>query len=120
MEKNIAILQKLYELTKSREKKWSPTNIIDQYAINIGKGKITIDYNRPSEIGIPNPFATDYDYRVIFYNENGTAVDKLEMNALNISKPEYKLLASLWKEVEDSYHGKQETIDSMLEELGIS
>ena len=120
MEKCVAILQKLYELTKNREKKWSPTNIIDQYSIVLGKGKVTIDYNRPDEIGISNPFQPTYAYRAVFYNDKGTSVDKLEVNTLDLNKTEYKLLANLWKEVDDSYHGKKETIDSMLEELGIS
>lgn len=120
MEKCVSILQKLYELTKSREKKWSPTNIIDQYSIILGKGKITLDFNRPSESIMPNPFAPDYDYRAMFYNDKGTVIDKLEVTSFDVDKAEYILLANLWKEVEDSYHGKKETIDSMLEELGIS
>lgn len=120
MEKSVAILQKLYELTKSREKKWSPTNIIDQYSINVGKGKITLEYNRPSVSMISNPFAPDYDYRAVFYNEKGVIVDKLEMTPMDVSEAGYKLMADLWNEVEDSYHGKKETIDSMMEDLGIS
>ena len=118
MDKRISILKELLERTKKREVNWTPTNIIDQYSLELGTGKIALDYNRPKE-GYANPFAPDYEYLATFYNNKGTVIESISAEVVDKDDEVYNLLDNLWTEIEDAYLGRNETLNSMMDALGL-
>lgn len=119
MEKNIIILQHLLERTKKRESEWTPTNLLDQFSINIGTGKIVIEYDRPKGQPSFTVFEADYDYRATFYNKKDLVIDSVIAKKGSKGSPTYQILEDLWNEIEDANLGKKETLDSMMKALGL-
>lgn len=120
MDKCIAILTELLRRTKNRETNWGPTNIVDQYSLDIGSGKVVIDYNRPT-VGVSlNPFIPKWDYKATFFNKKGTEIENVSVKDTNKGSDLYKLFEELWNEIEDAYLGRNETLDSMMDALGLS
>ena len=119
MDKRIAILKELLERTKKRKANWIPTNIVDQYSLELGSGKIALDYNRPQE-GYAAPYVPDYEYLATFYNSKGTVIESISVDFGDKDNEIYNLLNNLWNEIEDAYLGKNETLDSMMVALGLS
>lgn len=120
MDKRIEILKELLRRTKNREANWTPTNIVDQYSFDLGTGKVIMDYNRPNVGMSLDPFIPHYDYKATFFNKKGTEIDSLSVTDANKISDNYKLLENLWNEIEDAYLGRNETLDSMLDALGLS
>lgn len=113
MDNYIRIIQELLSRTQARKISWEPTNYKDQFKVNVGTGSITFDYTDPE---------SNYDeeipiYEVDFFNSNGLEIARVE--AHDGTSEHYQLLDHLWEAVQDSYYKKRETIDSMLEDLGL-
>lgn len=110
------VIQKLYIMTKSNEKVWTRTNLISQFSVESGKGRINIIYNDQEQIVLgPVPPI----YQLLILNENNEIIDSVDSDGPHKNNEMYELLDKLWKEIVDQYYKKTETITSIKEDLGI-
>lgn len=115
MENTKQIIEKLYEMTKSNEKVWSRTNLVSQFTVESGKGRINIIYTDPDQVHIgPLPPV----YQLLILNKNSEVIDSFGVD-LDEKDEIYLLLDKLWKEINDKYYCVSETITSIKEDLGI-
>lgn len=116
MEEYQQIVQKLYDMTKLKEKVWSRTNLISQFSVESGKGRFNIIYNDPDQVYIgPTPPV----YQLLILNENNEIIESIDSDCTYKNKGMYELMDKLWKEIVDQYYKKTETIKSIKEDLGI-
>lgn len=93
--------------TQQKTLSWTPTNSVDTYELNLGKGYVLI--SKPSD-----PFDTCL-YNLEFLNSSRERIGYLI--ALSEEDPDYPLLKDIFVNAENSYLQIDETLMSMLNVL---